>query len=466
MPNSNGPVYPSPGDENRLAKLAKAVLGGEADLDDARQDAALRELVSKNQARPVSPGKRFWTLRSTVSNSIRRRQRCLARDHKSQTLHGKDCYPDTAHEVLVQDRRAQLIRAVQSLGPNHANVLMEHYFEDRPLCEIASDTGQVESTVRGRHHEAIKALRRYLSIYTPGGKEAWRLNLAATASPAVTTESTIPDLENRTSRTNQMRSRAPGRSSKLVALGLCGLVLTAIGSRVSLRSAVPTTLAGTLSRDRVQAVDLHPSITKSKSLGATTIPSITPTPAVPGMENSDRAASIINFPAADPVESNGGEVTSAAEPKAESPATPTAARDWSFLGTGLSWEVIEAKITSRKYIGFDVGAMRRGETMILAYQSGRWSSGHKRITESPDESKGTEERLCICDSSLEAPKDILTMVPVSTRVNPYIWRAGKNYDKIILRINDPGQTYADTRDQGVHQGVRYLLCIGRIRRSP
>ncbi len=115
---------------------------------------------------------------------------------------------------------------------------------------------------------------------------------------------------------------------------------------------------------------------------------------------------------------------------------------------------IEAQISSRRPMGFDVGPVKRGERLTLTYITGKWSAGHKAIAESPDESKDTEKRLCICDAGQHAPLDIITLVRTSTKSKPYEWRAEKDYDKVTLRINDPGQTYGYNRDEGVKYRVQ------------
>lgn len=59
-------------------------------------------------------------------------------------------------------------RAVGSLGPEHREVLMQVYFQDRSVAEAAAELGIPAGTVKSRTYYALRALRKGLQGYGYG----------------------------------------------------------------------------------------------------------------------------------------------------------------------------------------------------------------------------------------------------------------------------------------------------------
>ncbi|MEW4453859.1 hypothetical protein AB1L30_14390 [Bremerella sp. JC817] len=117
-------------------------------------------------------------------------------------------------------------------------------------------------------------------------------------------------------------------------------------------------------------------------------------------------------------------------------------------------------VTAKQEIGYDVGPMREGDTLKLRYVSGKWKSWGNLASESPDADApagGDKVRMAICSISGGNQVQTLTLVPGGTADTPFTWQADKDYEKIILQINDPDKTFADNPERG----VTYAIAIER-----
>jgi RNA polymerase sigma-70 factor (ECF subfamily) len=74
-----------------------------------------------------------------------------------------DLEPAPDLRLVDEEDRATLLRAVDSLSPDHRSVVLLHYLEDFPLAEIATITGATLGTVKSRLHYARRELRRQLA---------------------------------------------------------------------------------------------------------------------------------------------------------------------------------------------------------------------------------------------------------------------------------------------------------------
>ena len=153
-----------------LVRLASAIIGDEAEARDAVQDAC----VSAWRALPTlrEPG-RFdaWLTRivtNTCRMALRRRRRRRVREVTVGSLH-----PDAQRRILERpvaepaDEIGQLElldRAFQRLDPDQRIALALHYFEGRPVAEVAELTGVSVPTAKWRLHVARGALATALEV--------------------------------------------------------------------------------------------------------------------------------------------------------------------------------------------------------------------------------------------------------------------------------------------------------------
>jgi hypothetical protein len=87
--------------------------------------------------------------------------------------------------------------------------------------------------------------------------------------------------------------------------------------------------------------------------------------------------------------------------------------------------------------GYTVGNIAKGEKLVLQYVSGKWKAWGKIATDSPDAKDGNIKcRLAICEANEEGTT-VLAVVSGGTAIKPFEWIADKNYEKVVLRINDP-----------------------------
>ena len=115
------------------------------------------------------------------------------------------------------------------------------------------------------------------------------------------------------------------------------------------------------------------------------------------------------------------------------------------------------KITAKKPIGYEIGAFKKGEKLALQYRSGRWKGWGRNPTESPDDvvtQQGDRCRVAIGEIRDDGTFVKLAVVPAKTIAEAFEWTADATYKRIILRINDTDNKFANNPDKGVEYDLQ------------
>lgn len=146
---------------DRSFRIARAILGNDADASDATQDAfvaAWRELPRLRDPESFDP----W-LRRIVVNAARARIRGRRRVHEISLDASHDRrQPGPTLSDQVGDTEL-LSHAFDRLDPEKRSILVLHYLEHESVASIASALGIAPGTVKWRLSEARAALGRALA---------------------------------------------------------------------------------------------------------------------------------------------------------------------------------------------------------------------------------------------------------------------------------------------------------------
>ena len=146
---------------DRSFRVARAILGNDADASDATQDAfvaAWRELPRLRDPESFDP----W-LRRIIVNAARARIRGRKRVHEISLDESHDRrQPGPALPDQVGDTEL-LSHAFHRLDPDKRSILVLHYLEHEPVAAIAAALGIAPGTVKWRLSEARAALGRALA---------------------------------------------------------------------------------------------------------------------------------------------------------------------------------------------------------------------------------------------------------------------------------------------------------------
>lgn len=98
-----------------------------------------------------------------------------------------------------------------------------------------------------------------------------------------------------------------------------------------------------------------------------------------------------------------------------------------------------AVIPANSMNGFNIGDLRRGDTVVLTYVSGLWKNDGNIPSENPDtvvNTRGDMSRLVIAESpDGDRPGKIITQVPPETSKKPYQYNVQTSRENLILRIH-------------------------------
>ena len=139
--------------EDKMLRVAFAILGSKADAEDIVQDAFV-SLFEKRMVFESFEHETAWLVRVTANLCKSR-----LRSHwwkKTEPL--SDIYP------AQNETQQELIKTVLSLPSKYRTVIHLYYYEGYSSREIAEITKQKESTVR----EQLTRARRMLKVYLKG----------------------------------------------------------------------------------------------------------------------------------------------------------------------------------------------------------------------------------------------------------------------------------------------------------
>jgi RNA polymerase sigma-70 factor (ECF subfamily) len=163
-----------------LRALARQLVGS-ASADDVVQETFVAALRSPPDAeRPPRP----WLAR-VMRNITRMRFRSDA-----QRVVREDAIASATVESLAADDATQRLEAhrmlcelVLGLDEPFRHTMVQHYFDDLTMAEIARRDRVPESTVRSRHKQALDRLRARLDARSGGDRRAWIGSVAPIAAP-------------------------------------------------------------------------------------------------------------------------------------------------------------------------------------------------------------------------------------------------------------------------------------------
>jgi RNA polymerase sigma factor (sigma-70 family) len=151
-------------------RTACLVLAGEADAEDAVQDAFVKAYAALGRFRPDAPF-RPWILR-IVANEARNRRRSAGRRHGlalrlAEDRPSEDAAPSPEAAILAVERRGALLDALAGLSDDDRLVLGYRYFLDLGEAEMAEALGVARGTVKSRLSRAIGRLRMQIGPDSP-----------------------------------------------------------------------------------------------------------------------------------------------------------------------------------------------------------------------------------------------------------------------------------------------------------
>lgn len=143
-------------------RTAFMITGDAAEAEDAAQEAFVKVYRTLERFRSGAPF-RPWLL-TVVANEARNRRRAAGRrvgltlraaEHESQTT--APTSPETV--VVADERRAELLGAVEGLREEDREVISLRYFLELTEAEAASIMGCARGTVKSRLSRAVGRLR-------------------------------------------------------------------------------------------------------------------------------------------------------------------------------------------------------------------------------------------------------------------------------------------------------------------
>jgi len=145
-----------------LAYLTR-LLGDPHDAEDACQDALMRAYRAYSRLRPDS-NPRAWLYKiatNTAFNVLKRRKR-TAMHHVEIDLERLSSDMNPTYEQGEQMRA--ISQAVEALPPKQRAALMLRQYQGLRYAEIASSVGGNEASARANVYQAIKRLRKALTV--------------------------------------------------------------------------------------------------------------------------------------------------------------------------------------------------------------------------------------------------------------------------------------------------------------
>lgn len=172
--------------QRRATRIAFHYLRDAADADEAVQDAFVKAYTHLGTFREELPFE-VWFTRILINGCLdrikarRRRERWIARPtidadgvERDPAEHLPSRGPSPEAQLLLDERRRRLRKALDELPERQRLVFVLSHFEGRTSREVSAVTGLNESTVRVHLFRAIRRLRSLLApgSETPGAADA------------------------------------------------------------------------------------------------------------------------------------------------------------------------------------------------------------------------------------------------------------------------------------------------------
>jgi RNA polymerase sigma factor (sigma-70 family) len=161
--------------QDAALRTAGLVLAGEAEAEDAVQDAFVKAYASLGRFWVGAPF-RPWILR-IVANEARNRRRSAGRRaglavRLAENRPSDGAAPSPEAAVLARERRTALLRAMEGLSQDDRLVLGYRYFLDLGEAEMAEALGVPRGTVKSRLSRALGRLRAEIGPSSPIGPDS------------------------------------------------------------------------------------------------------------------------------------------------------------------------------------------------------------------------------------------------------------------------------------------------------
>jgi RNA polymerase sigma-70 factor (ECF subfamily) len=145
-------------------RVAYLIVGDAAEAEDAVQEAFVKAYHALDRFRPAEPF-RPWLLR-IAANTARNRRRTAARQEalrlRAAGRMGETIEPSAEASVLGNERRRELLTAINELPTADRVVIAARYFLDLTEAEIAGVAGVARGTVKSRLFRARARLQQVL----------------------------------------------------------------------------------------------------------------------------------------------------------------------------------------------------------------------------------------------------------------------------------------------------------------
>jgi RNA polymerase sigma-70 factor (ECF subfamily) len=145
---------------NRLLRSAYLLCGNETEAQDLVQETLLQAWKSAHRFRGDSAV--YTWLHGILLNLSRRhwrKQKRFVFDERIALQTPCDAAPPEG-EADAEFQSARLARAIQTLSPEHREVIVLRYYENLKLQQIAAQTGASLGTVKSRLHYALRCLEK------------------------------------------------------------------------------------------------------------------------------------------------------------------------------------------------------------------------------------------------------------------------------------------------------------------
>jgi RNA polymerase sigma factor (sigma-70 family) len=144
---------------NRLLRSAYLLCGNETEAQDLVQETLLQAWKSAHRFRGDSAV--YTWLHGILLNLSRhhwRKQKRFVFDERIALQIPCDVAPES--DLDQEYQAARLTRAIQTLSPEHREVIVLRYYDDLKLQQIAERTGASLGTVKSRLHYALRCLEK------------------------------------------------------------------------------------------------------------------------------------------------------------------------------------------------------------------------------------------------------------------------------------------------------------------
>jgi len=147
---------------DRLYRSAWLLCGNETDAQDLVQETLVQAVQSLHRFRGDSAV--YTWVHGILLNVSRRHHRQQKRFVYDETLIEGEKVPPVQPEISdLAVCSSSLAQALQSLSPEHREVVVLRYYEDQKIGEIARQTGVSVGTVKSRLHYAVRCLGKLIS---------------------------------------------------------------------------------------------------------------------------------------------------------------------------------------------------------------------------------------------------------------------------------------------------------------